>query len=58
VLPIVYSAAIARQVAARRYYTGRAIASAPWMLGFLAVRAVAELVGYVAGIGDSASKFD
>jgi hypothetical protein len=58
VLPVVYSAAIARQVAARRYYPGRALASAPWMLGFLGVRTVAELVGYVAGIGDSASKFD
>jgi len=58
VLPIVYSAAIARSVAQRRYHPGRAIAAAPYIVGFLGVRAVAEVVGYVAGIGDSARKFD
>ena len=58
VLPIVYSAAIARQVAARRYNTSRAILAAPYIVGFLGIRAVAEVVGYVAGVGDSASKFD
>ncbi|MGH7634587.1 MAG: hypothetical protein ACRENC_12705, partial [Gemmatimonadaceae bacterium] len=58
VLPIVYSAVIARQVAARRYHRGRALASAPYIVGFLSVRAVAELVGYVAGMGDSANRFD
>lgn len=58
VLPLVYSAAIARQVAARRYHPGRALASAPYIVGFLGIRAVAEVVGYVAGVGDSASKFD
>ncbi len=58
VLPIVYSAAIARQVAARRYETRRAILAAPYIVGFLGLRAVAEVVGYVAGVGDSASKFD
>ena len=58
VLPIVYSAAIARSVAQRRYHTGRAIACAPYIVGFLGVRAVAEVVGYVAGVGDSASRFD
>lgn len=58
VLPIVYTAAIARQVAARRYHRGRALASAPYIVGFLGVRAVAEVVGYVAGMGDSANRFD
>jgi hypothetical protein len=58
VLPIAYSAAIARSVAQRRYHTGRALASAPYIVGFLGVRAVAEVVGYVAGVGDSASRFD
>ena len=58
VLPVVYSAAIAKQVAARRYNTGRAILAAPYIVGFLALRSVAEVVGYVAGVGDSASKFD
>jgi hypothetical protein len=58
VLPIAYSAAIARQVATRRYHRGRALASAPYIVGFLGVRAVAEVVGYIAGVGDSASKFD
>ena len=57
-LPIVYSAAIGRQVLARRYYRGRALASAPYIVGFLGVRVVAEVVGYVAGVGDSASRFD
>ena len=58
VLPIVYSGAIAKQVAQRRYFTGKAVASAPYMVGFLVVRAVAEVVGYVAGMGDSANRFD
>ena len=58
VLPIVYTGAIARSVAQRRYYPGRALASAPYIVGFLGVRAVAEVVGYVAGVGDSASRFD
>ena len=58
VLPIVYTAAIARQVTARRYHRGRALASAPYIVGFLGVRVVAELVGYVAGVGDSASRFE
>ena len=58
VLPIVYSVAIARSVAQRRYHPGRAVASAPYIVGFLGVRAVAEVVGYVAGVGDSASRFD
>lgn len=58
VLPIVYSGAIAKQVAVRRYHTGRAILSAPYIVAFLGLRAVAEVVGYVAGAGDSASKFD
>jgi hypothetical protein len=58
VLPIWYTAAIGRQVAVRRYHRGRAIASAPYIVGFLGVRVVAEVVGYVAGIGDSANRFD
>ncbi|MEA2678106.1 MAG: hypothetical protein QOJ81_2247 [Chloroflexota bacterium] len=58
VLPVVYTAVIARQVAARRYHRGRALAAAPYIVGFLGVRVVAELVGYVAGVGDSASGFD
>jgi hypothetical protein len=57
-LPIVYSGAIARQVALRGYHRGHAIASAPYIVGFVAVRAVAEVVGYVAGMGDSGNKFD
>jgi hypothetical protein len=58
VLPIVYSGVIAKQVAQRRYFTGKAVGSAPYMVGFLVVRAVAEVVGYVAGMGDSANRFD
>src|SRR3989304_412296 len=58
VLPIVYTGAIARSVAQRRYHTGRALASAPYIVGFLGVRAVAEVVGYFAGVGDSPSRFD
>jgi hypothetical protein len=58
VLPIAYSAAIARSVAKRRYHTRAAIESAPYIVGFLSVRAVAEVVGYVAGVGDSANRFD
>ena len=58
VLPIVYTAAIARSVAQRRYHPWRALASAPYIVGFLGVRAVAEVVGYVAGIGDSGNRFD
>jgi hypothetical protein len=58
VLPVVYSVAIARSVAQRRYHPVRAVASAPFIVGFLCVRSVAEVVGYLAGAGDSASKFD
>lgn len=58
VLPVVYTGVIARQVAARRYHRGRALASAPYIVGFLGLRAIAEVVGYVAGAGDSASRFD
>lgn len=58
VLPIAYTAAIARSVAQRRYHPGRALLSAPYIVGLLAVRAVAEVVGYVAGVGDSANRFD
>ena len=58
VLPLVYSAAIVRSVAERRYHPWRALASAPYIVVFLGVRAAAEVVGYVAGIGDSANRFD
>jgi hypothetical protein len=58
VLPIWYTAAIGRQVAVRRYHRGRALASAPYIVGLLGVRVVAEVVGYVAGMGDSANRFD
>jgi hypothetical protein len=58
VLPIWYSAAIARQVIARRYHRRDALASAPYIVGFLGIRAVAEVVGYVAGMGDSGNRFD
>jgi hypothetical protein len=58
VLPIWYSAIIARQVLARRYHRRDALASAPYIVGFLGVRAVAEVVGYLGGMGDSGNKFD
>jgi hypothetical protein len=58
VLPVVYSGAIARQVLARGYHRGAALASFPYIVGFVAVRAVAEVVGYVAGMGDSGNRFD
>jgi hypothetical protein len=57
-LPIVYTIAIARQVVLRGYHRGHALASAPYIVGFVTVRAVAEVVGYVAGMGESANKFD
>jgi hypothetical protein len=57
-LPIVYSVAIVRQVLARRYHRVHALAAGPYMVGFLVVRAVAEVVGYVAGMGESGNKFD
>lgn len=57
-LPIVYTTAIARQVVLRGYHRGHALASAPYIVGFMFVRAVAEVVGYVAGMGESGNKFD
>lgn len=58
VLPIVYTAVIVRQVLARRYHRGHALAAGPYIVGLLGVRTVAEVVGYVAGMGDSADRFD
>jgi hypothetical protein len=58
VLPVWYTATIARQVQARRYHRREALASGPYIVGFLFVRAVAEVVGYVAGMGDSGNRFD
>jgi hypothetical protein len=58
VLPIWYSATIARQVQARRYHRRDAVVAAPNIIGFLFVRAVAEVVGYVRGMGDSGNRFD
>jgi hypothetical protein len=58
VLPVWYSATIARQVQARRYHRRDALAAGPYIVGFLFIRAVAETVGYVRGMGDSGNRFD
>ena len=58
VLPVWYSATIARQVLARKYHRRDALVSGPYIVGFLFVRAAAEVVGYVAGMGDSGNRFD
>jgi hypothetical protein len=58
VLPIWYTATIARQVLARGYHRRDALVSGPYIIGFLGIRAVAEVVGYLAGMGDSGNRFD
>jgi hypothetical protein len=57
VSPLVYAALIASAVARRRYAPLAFVASSPLLMGFLGVRAVAEIVGYVAGPGDSLRGF-
>jgi hypothetical protein len=57
VSPLVYMALIANAVVRQRYQTRAFVKSAPMVFGLLAWRAVAELVGYAAGPGDSARRF-
>jgi hypothetical protein len=56
--PYVYLGFIAKAVARQRYQRKAFVASAPVVFALLGVRAAAELVGYVAGAGDSARRFN
>lgn len=58
VSPLVYAALIAAAVVRRRYAPLAFLASSPAILGFLGVRAVAEITGYLAGPGDSPRRFE
>jgi len=57
VSPLVFGALIASAVVRRRYAPLPFLVSSPAILGFLSVRAVAEVVGYLAGPGDSMRRF-
>lgn len=57
VAPLVYAALIASAVARQRYATRAFVTSSPMILGLLALRAAAEVVGYLAGPGDSLRRF-
>lgn len=57
VSPLVYMALIGSAVARQRYATRSFLVSSPMIMGLLAVRAIAEVVGYAAGPGDSARRF-
>jgi hypothetical protein len=55
--PLIYGAMIANAVRRRRYAVGPFVISSPVILGFLGVRAVADIVGFVAGSGGSERRF-
>lgn len=57
VSPLVYFALITNAVARQRYATRAFVTSIPMIFGLLALRAVAEIVGYATGPGDSARRF-
>lgn len=56
--PYVYVALITSAVARQRYATRAFVSSAPAVFALLGVRAAAEIVGYLAGAGDSTRRFN
>jgi len=57
VYPFVFTALIAAQTVRRRYHPLAFATSSPLILAMLTQRAIAELVGFFAGPGDSAARF-
>jgi hypothetical protein len=55
--PVVFVTLISAAVARQRYGTREFVASIPVMIGMLGLRAIAEVVGYAAGAGDSSRRF-
>lgn len=55
--PIVYGALITSAVARQRYEPRAFVSCLPVLVGLLGLRAIGEIVGYAAGMGDSARRF-
>lgn len=56
-LPVVQTARVTRAVAARRRYRDKLVQALPWMLLFTTCWAGGEVLGYLAGAGQSAAQW-